>query len=78
MIDAFPEPLNLQIAKHIIITGNKQTWDKIMTTVIKDYNNTPNTALIGINTNEAQQKAFNKIILKNQSTKTKRKTRGKI
>ena len=61
-IDAWAKRLKLQIAKYIIITDNKITWDKIMNTVIENYNNTPNTALHGITPNEAHLKANQKII----------------
>ncbi len=47
---------------YIIITENKQTWDRIITTVIENYNNTPNTALNGRTTNEAHLKANQEII----------------
>ncbi len=62
VIDAWAKRLKLQIAKYIIITDNKITWDKIMDTVIENYNNTPNTALNGITPNEAHLKANQKII----------------
>ena len=62
VIDAWAKRLKLQIAKYIIITDNKITWDKIMTTVIENYNNTPNTALNGITPNEAHLKANQKTI----------------
>ncbi len=67
----------LAIANYIIMTENKQTWDKIMTTVIVNYNDTPNTALSGITPNEVYLQANQGIIFQNQSTKTKRKTRRK-
>ena len=51
VIDAWAKRLKLAIAKYIIITDNKITWEKIMKTVIDNYNNTPNTALDGITPN---------------------------
>ena len=72
-IDAWAKRLKLAIAKYIIITDNKITWEKIMKTVIDNYNNTPNTALDGITPNEAHLKANQKIIFKINLLKQKGK-----
>ena len=64
IIDVFARKIKLQIAKYIVITENKETWDKIMVAVIDNYNNTPNTAIDGITPNEAHTEANQKKIFK--------------
>ena len=64
IIDVFASKIKLQIAKYIVITENKETWDKIMVAVIDNYNNTPNTAIDGITPNEAHTEANQKKIFK--------------
>ena len=72
-IDAWAKRLQLAIEKYIIITDNKITWEKIMKTVIDNYNNTPNTALDGITPNEAHLKSNQNIIFKINLLKQKGK-----
>ena len=56
IIDSFARRLKLSISKAILITHNKISWDVLMETIIKNYNNTPNTSLDGITPNDAHLK----------------------
>lgn len=56
VIDSFAKKYKLALAKYILVNNNKVLLHQAMSKVLKNYNNTPNTAIDDIKPNEAHLK----------------------